>query len=289
MSEKSGISSRKLPYRLTRKFYAWVVFGTAGCILISALFSYVLFSGYSLDVVLRGYLMATALPIVLAVPLLSYLGIKVIQLHGLNKRLTVMAQTDTMTGLWNREAFSNRVNGWLGNPSGAAADRVAVFVVDADNFKQINDRYGHHAGDKALLAITSCLVSGIREEDLAGRLGGEEFGVAVRGTGIEEVLYIADRIRRGVAHIDFRPNGCRHDLSVSIGVSISAGTESFEDLLRDADNRLYEAKTAGRNTVKVGVPGFPSFSVSGDIVRLLNDEDLAAGDERQGRQSRMAV
>ncbi|PWW04524.1 diguanylate cyclase (GGDEF)-like protein [Hoeflea marina] len=254
---QSGIRNR----RLTQ--LAWVCGGTLACILVSFSVAHLLARDFSAEVLLRAHLASIFLPMVLATPLLGVLMIKIGHLEDLNARLVGMATSDLMTGLLNRTAFAGAVSALLDSP--AERIEVTLLVIDADHFKQINDRFGHQAGDLALTALADCIRRNVRSTDLVGRLGGEEFGVAMAGVNAENGHYTAERIRRAVANIDFRPHGIRHDITVSIGVTLSASAADFASLFKDADERLYAAKTAGRNVVKAGFMGEASLSSSEDL------------------------
>ena len=120
-------------------------------------------------------------------------------------------------------------------------------MIDADNFKAINDLFGHDAGDEALTIIARSIRAVLRAGDLVGRMGGEEFGVYLPGSDQRGTEIIAERIRRSVNLAVFAPDGRQRPLSVSIGGAVFEGPASFSDLFRIADQRLYGAKQTGRN------------------------------------------
>jgi len=128
--------------------------------------------------------------------------------------------------------------------------KLSVLVLDADNFKRINDTYGHYVGDLVLRNLSLVTMEQKRTQDTFGRLGGEEFGLLLPETGLEQAKIVAERIQR-----TWQQTPCNVDnqlifSTVSIGVA-EAGTndKSFEDILRRADRMMYKAKEAGRNTV----------------------------------------
>ncbi len=127
----------------------------------------------------------------------------------------------------------------------------ALLVIDADHFKAINDRFGHGQGDEALRIISRAIRNSVRGGDLVGRLGGEEFGVFLPGANEMNAADVAERIRRAIADAAFLPNGARCPLSVSVGGAVYEVRIDFSDLFRVADQRLYEAKEAGRNRVQL--------------------------------------
>jgi diguanylate cyclase (GGDEF)-like protein len=148
-----------------------------------------------------------------------------------------------MTGMLNRESFFAALDG-----SRRKSDRGALLIIDADHFKKINDNFGHLTGDDALLLIASAIQRGVRSGDVLGRIGGEEFGGYLVGATEQEAKRVAERIRREVELIRFRPVDERTiPLTVSIGGTVCGEDVSVSDLMRAADRRLYQAKHQGRN------------------------------------------
>jgi diguanylate cyclase (GGDEF)-like protein len=175
------------------------------------------------------------------------------------KRIRRLAFYDTLTGLPNRQAFRLQLNGMI-DEADEAGDKVAVLYIDLDNFKRINDTLGHTMGDGVLNAIAERLSGSIRNrdqdsphEELPGgvaRLGGDEFACAISGFKDEEVLSsiaerIGDKLREPVPY-----NGHEFVVTPSIGVSIYPDDgDNVEDLLKNADVAMYQAKDAGRDSV----------------------------------------
>jgi diguanylate cyclase (GGDEF)-like protein len=160
---------------------------------------------------------------------------------GMHKAST----TDALTGTLNRGAFEQRLQEAL-----AAPDRMPfVFaLLDLDHFKQINDRLGHPAGDRALQRFCEIVEAEARLGDVLGRLGGEEFGLLLDQTDLAGAHRFADRLRATVAR---ETAAGEASLTVSIGLAQSALGMSADELLRSADVALYAAKDAGRNRVAV--------------------------------------
>jgi diguanylate cyclase (GGDEF)-like protein len=154
----------------------------------------------------------------------------------------VLAQTDPLTGTLNRRALRDRVQRAI-----EERDRFALLYLDLDHFKRINDRLGHDAGDRVLQLFVEVVRSALREGDVIGRYGGEEFVVGLLHTGLADAVAIAERIRAGLqAHAT-----PELPLTVSIGVAIHRPGEALDDLVRRADAALYRAKDAGRDRVLV--------------------------------------
>lgn len=165
------------------------------------------------------------------------------QLAAAHRRLEDKASRDDMTGMLNRESFFAALDG-----SRRMADRGSLLIIDADHFKTINDRFGHLSGDSALLEISAAIERGVRRGDLLGRIGGEEFGAFLVGASEQEAARVAERIRREVELIRFRPEDERTvPLTVSIGGTDCLPDATVSDLMRAADRRLYHAKNSGRN------------------------------------------
>lgn len=127
---------------------------------------------------------------------------------------------------------------------------ISVMVIDADHFKKINDTHGHHAGDLALRSLSLVAMDHKRSQDTFGRLGGEEFGLLLPETNLQQALVVAERIQKIWEGSPVNLDGMLIHSTVSIGVAeASSMDKTFEDLLRRADQMLYKAKETGRNRV----------------------------------------
>ncbi|RKE85976.1 GGDEF domain-containing protein [Rhizobium sp. AG855] len=167
------------------------------------------------------------------------------ELHDLHQVLSIRARTDSLTGGLNREAVFAALEEACGTPG----TRLALLVLDADHFKQINDTFGHDAGDEALRGLAQALRESIGPDDVCGRIGGEEFAVLMRDASQNAALAIAERIRNAVSGVNIVHDGRRVPLSVSIGFAVAETPCVVADLYRSADAGLYRAKNAGRNRV----------------------------------------
>lgn len=164
-------------------------------------------------------------------------------LRDTHEKLRVRASRDAMTGMLNREHFLQRFERLK---SGGGA----LLLIDVDHFKHINDQWGHLCGDEALVRISGTIRSALRSDDIAGRMGGEEFAVFVPCADENDARRVAERIRTEIAQIDFNPgDGEAHRLSVSVGVALSDDATQMSAIIRVADQRLYRAKSLGRDCV----------------------------------------
>lgn len=227
----------------------WTVLGTLICMVLSVSTSLLLLGASPVLSSGQVITMSALMPMLMGVPLFLFSGIRMRQLRIDNHRLGRVARTDSLTACLNRGAFTTRVDEWLKRT--AECHRGALLMIDADNFKAINDVYGHHAGDEALTIIARSIRAVLRSGDLVGRMGGEEFGVFLPDVSQDEAAIIAERIRRSVNLALFAPEGRQRALSVSIGGAVFSEKTSFSELFRIADQRLYGAKHAGRNMAAV--------------------------------------
>jgi diguanylate cyclase (GGDEF)-like protein len=161
--------------------------------------------------------------------------------------LFVLSRTDPLTTIANRRSFLEDVERAFARPAGPAA----LFVIDADHFKRINDTHGHLAGDRALRSLVARIRGQIRQRDRMGRLGGEEFGLVLPDAGRAEAAQRAEEIRRAIAEPEHDLGGARVALTASVGVAMLDRERhaSVEQWLAAADAAVYAAKAAGRDRV----------------------------------------
>jgi diguanylate cyclase (GGDEF)-like protein len=160
-----------------------------------------------------------------------------------------LATTDSMTGLWNRgQFFALAEIEW--QQSRRYRHPLSLLILDVDHFKSINDRYGHDAGDRILIKVANGCAVNKRKADIAGRLGGEEFGILMMQTGLHEAQLFAERLCQAIAaDVTLMPDG-ELTTTVSIGVTSAADAFSVEEFFKLADNAMYDAKRSGRNRVR---------------------------------------
>jgi diguanylate cyclase (GGDEF)-like protein len=162
--------------------------------------------------------------------------------------LQFSALHDSLTGLPNRSLFSDRIQNAHLRCQKGRSNSAAILFLDVDRFKQVNDTYGHHIGDKLLAVIAKAITGTLRKTDTLARLGGDEFAILLDGDITHEtILRIIENII-SVMKAPFKIDGLSISSSVSIGISTyNKGTDSAESLLIDADHAMYQAKLRGRN------------------------------------------
>lgn len=156
--------------------------------------------------------------------------------------------TDSLTGLPNRREFNDR----LAERMSAWQRRKEVFtlmLIDVDNFKKLNDQYGHLVGDRVLAGIGRALRASVRREDAVARYGGEEFAVLLPSTSLEQAGRAAQNVREAIARVAVEHSGRQISVTASGGLAMIQGPEESESLIQRADAALYAAKAAGRNCV----------------------------------------
>jgi diguanylate cyclase (GGDEF)-like protein len=209
-----------------------------------------------------GALVAVALVVNPWLVLLALSPLLVLHRAVLVRQLEEAATVDGKTGLLNAAAWHAQAERVLRHSSRADGPR-GVLVLDLDHFKAVNDTHGHLVGDQVLVAVAGAVRAEVRDRDLVGRFGGEEFVVLLAGPaagGAAEMEAVAERIRRRVADLRLEvptPDGplTVSGLSVSIGGAVApAEGADLRTLLQIADTALYAAKRAGRNLVRMGTP-----------------------------------
>jgi diguanylate cyclase (GGDEF)-like protein len=161
----------------------------------------------------------------------------------------VRARTDELTGLPNRRGLERAMAVLEG-------DRAAMLIADLDHFKLVNDRFGHVAGDAALRHLAGLLRRALRSQDVAVRIGGEEFALWLPDADLAVAAEVAERVRTMIADTPLRWNGQEIRLTCSLGVAaMPDSTSAVANLYGAADAALYRAKERGRNRVEVAPPG----------------------------------
>ncbi|RJP64266.1 MAG: GGDEF domain-containing protein [Candidatus Abyssobacteria bacterium SURF_17] len=162
-----------------------------------------------------------------------------------------MATTDALTRLLSRDYFFQQYSD-LFRRSERYSRPFSLMMVDIDDFKSVNDSYGHPVGDKVLEGIGQMITAVIRYEDLAARYGGEEFVIILPETAPESARNPAERLRRSLEAHQFRAGDATFSVTISVGIaSYPDHASTMEELLQKADIALYQAKRSGKNAVRV--------------------------------------
>lgn len=237
-----GASALRSGHRYARYFlFASIASMTGTAFTCLAVWGFIPFSDWSYRAVELGMMLdATLLSLALAHQFRS------IQLeHRLAEQL---AARDSLTGLHNRRAFLERAQ-----PVWSMAQRtrreLSVILLDIDHFKAINDRFGHAAGDAALVAVSKVLSDSARDVDIVARWGGEEFLILLPETRLASALVMAERLRQAIAQVRVPCDGGAISLTASFGVTHKAQHQNIDELISEADHYLYLAKKSGRNRV----------------------------------------
>ena len=194
----------------------------------------------------RRLLIAAVLTLALAAGLATRLGRPLARMFG---ELTDQAERDSLTGLANRRVLDERLEEEL-DRSRRYGTHLSLILVDIDNFKSVNDRYGHQCGDDVLRGVAPVFGNSLRELDLAGRFGGEEFALVLPGTPVASALRVAEQIRRALAKVTVvGPGGELIGVTASFGAAEFPANTSVGSLVEAADRALYQAKRDGKDRV----------------------------------------
>jgi diguanylate cyclase (GGDEF)-like protein len=180
------------------------------------------------------------------------LGLSSARLTKQNRDLAHAAMVDPLTLLFNRRYFETRIDEEIQRARRYGVD-LALLVIDADDFKSLNDRFGHLVGDQVLRGISDTLRRSVRAFDVCTRFGGEEFAILMPGSSTASALQSAERIRQRIEHYRFEPLRVppARQPTISVGVAVLGGDGSALDLIARADRALYAAKAAGKNCVRL--------------------------------------
>jgi diguanylate cyclase (GGDEF)-like protein len=198
-------------------------------------------------------------PAILA-PLLTWLLVGLaIDLHHLEDEMRHLANYDELTDIMTRRAFlafATRLHALMQRQE----KPFTVAYMDLDNFKSINDQYGHLVGDDVLKSFSDVVRSMIRRSDIVGRIGGEEFALALPETDLNGAIHLLNQLRLKASETKVVSRGHEIHYTVSVGLAFSNKTSStsLETLLEQADRALYQAKTSGKDCVVQFVPTYAS-------------------------------
>lgn len=171
-------------------------------------------------------------------------------LREVSEALREAALHDALTGLGNRRFLMERLKDETERAS-RKGQFYAVGILDIDHFKQVNDRFGHDAGDRALCLIANAIRDSMREYDLCGRWGGEEFLIILPETSLAYAVQVVERVRAAIAQADFDFLEAGFEITVSAGLTVYHPGEAYSLAVNRADGALLTAKEVGRNRVEV--------------------------------------
>jgi len=166
-----------------------------------------------------------------------------------NFQLKVSSETDSLTKIFNRSTFMEKSTTEL-NRAKRYGREYSMMMIDLDDFKQINDNYGHDMGDEVLKKVTETTSGLLRESDIFGRYGGEEFVIASPETDYDSAAVLGKRILSKISDCNVVLDGKSVSVTASIGIATSTENDSLKDILKRADEKMYEAKKAGKGQVK---------------------------------------
>jgi diguanylate cyclase (GGDEF)-like protein len=180
---------------------------------------------------------------------------KNIQLKKANKQISELVNTDYLTGLSNRREFYKRMKENISLRERNNGGNLGLIMADIDFFKKVNDTYGHDIGDKVLISFSTMLKENVRKEDLVARIGGEEFCILVPCIEKNELLILAEKLRKKCEEMRVTVDNIQETISVtaSFGVTrynVNDTNENEDKFLKRADTALYKAKNSGRNKVE---------------------------------------
>lgn len=214
-------------------------------VLISLFAAFDYFVGYAMkDLTSKNIIIEISTTLFIAAPFGFFVMSVMAVQRRLKEKLRYLAETDQLTGLANRQAFLNRAGKILDEKPNST-----ILMIDVDHFKAVNDKYGHFIGDISLRSVGKHLTNNIRDGDVVGRIGGEEFAVLLMNSDKTTAEAISTRICQPI-HIDaagaLDENAPSFDLTMSVGGVMALPGQSLTELIRHADDALYNAKSTGR-------------------------------------------
>ena len=167
------------------------------------------------------------------------------------EQLVYLAERDSLTGLYNRHRFNEELGRMIADAQ-RGGSRLALLYFDLDEFKYINDTFGHRAGDAMLIRVAGDVASQVRRNEILSRLGGDEFAILVPDISDNILRILAERIVRSIAMLKFQFEGQGLRLTTSLGIAVyPEHAETVEELIAHADTAMYQAKEAGKNAWRV--------------------------------------
>ena len=176
------------------------------------------------------------------------------QLEEANNRLEELSVTDGLTGLYNHRHFWNLMNSEL-TRANLYQGELGLILLDVDNFKQVNDEFGHTSGDLVIQRVAKIILGSVRETDLVARYGGEEFAVLLPDTSRKGVLAVSEKVRSAVEQMYFKVPDADITISITVSVGVSVFRGSRREFFNAADRALYMSKSRGKNQVSFAMAG----------------------------------
>jgi diguanylate cyclase (GGDEF)-like protein len=181
------------------------------------------------------------------------------QLQALLAKIEKLASHDSLTGALNRRCLLEKLEAELQRVA-RTGDTFCFAMIDLDYFKDVNDKFGHPTGDAVLKSVAECVNRSLRSPDKFGRLGGEEFGIILPATELDQGMIAIERIREALAQYDWKNLAPDLTITFSAGVSANIVGDTVDMITRRVDKALYQAKHQGRNCsvpVEVASPSVP--------------------------------
>lgn len=170
------------------------------------------------------------------------------KLYTQNKQLDTIANTDPLTGLYNRRTMTTQIMNFLSDYK-ISKQPFSIIICDIDDFKKINDNYGHEGGDEVLRSLSKIFENLTRDKDFLCRWGGEEFLILLKNTDLDHARIIAERIRVHVENSEIKYSNYNIKITLTLGVASVTENQDYDVLFKLADNRLYTGKNSGKNIV----------------------------------------
>ncbi|WP_140419116.1 GGDEF domain-containing protein [Desulfosporosinus sp. FKB] len=173
---------------------------------------------------------------------------RIISMQYKMERLEWTSSSDPLTGLYNRRYIMEKIESEFKRPK---KKKFSLVIADVDYFKKINDTYGHDCGDYVLQMISKSLMDSVREQDFVSRWGGEEFLLLLPETDVDGAYTLMNRIKKIIGEQIIEYNGSEVSITMTFGITDSQDYQIIDDIIKKADNALYEGKGRGRNCVVV--------------------------------------
>ena len=230
-----------------------VIVITLFSVLSSILITYLIMRFADMNEVMGiGLLISTIVPLIVAPPVTITLNNLLFQTFKLETEMRTLASTDYLTQLLSRREWIDQATRYM-NLADRSSNQISILMIDLDNFKGINDNFGHLIGDKALVLFAESIRASCRSSDISGRFGGEEFIILLPNTPEQQALQFSERLHYRTRLLEIESGGDIVTLTASIGVSIYSQETPFnlDTLISHADNALYQAKDQGKNCTVV--------------------------------------